>query len=227
MTIHIPSPRRPGGRGSDRGRPRDPAVDVEIIAATITVLQDVGYAGLTIAEVARRAGVSKPTVYRRWAEKAQLVVEAIATKVPPSSEVDTGSTTADLFACIAHLTTTLTRTPFGRVLPGLVAEMAADPELAHGYRQAVIEPVRDRWRAVVNRGISRGDLTPDTDVELVLDLLAGPLYLRLLITGQPVDPGYAAAAIDVVLTRFGATPMPAARSANDVASDLTLDREPF
>ena len=64
-------------------------------------------------------------------------------------------------------------TPLGRVLPGLVAEMAADAELAHSYRDLVIEPNRTRWRAAVQRGIERGELASDTDVELVLNALAG------------------------------------------------------
>jgi AcrR family transcriptional regulator len=199
------APRRPGGYGSDRGRPRDLAVDNAILGATIALLSEVGYAGVTVAEVARRAGVSKPAIYRRWAEKSQLVVEAMVTQMPTRLPPDTGSASGDLFALTQQLMTTLTKTPLGRVLPGLVAEMAADPDLAASYRELIIVPTRLLWRAAVEAGITRGELAPDTDVELVLDALAGPMYVRVLITGDAIDPGYARAGVDLVLARFGTT----------------------
>jgi len=100
----------------------------------------------------------------------------------------------------------LTLTPFGRVLPGLVAEMAADASLAASYRDLIIKPNQLQWRAAVERGIASGELSPDTDVDLVLNTLAGPLYFSLLITGDPIDPDYARAAVDLVLARYGAAP---------------------
>ena len=90
------APRRPGGHGSDRGRPRDPGVDQAILVATIQLLSEVGYTRVTVAEVARRAGVSKPAIYRRWAQKSQLVVEAMVTQMPTRVPPDTGSTAEDL-----------------------------------------------------------------------------------------------------------------------------------
>ena len=199
------APRRPGGRGSDRGRPRDPELDRAILQATVELLAEVGYLGVSVAEVARRAGVSKPTVYRRWAKKSQLVVEALVTQMRPDGEIVSGSAPDELLALTEQLIATLTLTPLGRVLPGLVAEMAADAELARSYRDLIIGPNRSRWRAAVERGIARGELASDTDVDLVLDALAGPLYFSLLITGEPIDDGYARAAVDLVLARYGTT----------------------
>jgi AcrR family transcriptional regulator len=178
-------------------------MDGAILVAAIQLLSEVGYARLTVAEVARRAGVSKPAIYRRWAQKSQLVVEAMVTQMPMRLPPDTGSTTGDLLALTEQLMTTMTKTPMGRVLPGLVAEMAADPVLAASYRALIIEPTRMLWRAAVEAGMARGDLADDTDVELVLDVLAGPLYVRLLITGDPIDPHYARAGVDMVLARYG------------------------
>jgi AcrR family transcriptional regulator len=197
------APRRPGGHGSDRGRPRDVGMDGAILVAAIQLLSEVGYAGLSVAEVARRAGVSKPAIYRRWAQKSQLIVEAMVTQMPQRVPPDTGSTAGDLLALTNQLLTTLTKTPLGLVLPGLVAEMAADPDLAASYRGLVIEPTRMLWRAAVQAGIARGDLVADTDVELVLDVLAGPLYVRVLITGDTIDPDFARAGVDLVLARYG------------------------
>ena len=198
-------PRRPGGHGGGRGRPRDPQTDHAILRATVELLAEVGYLDVSVAEVARRARVSKPTVYRRWARKSQLVVEALVTQMRPDSETPSGSAADELLALTEQLISTLTLTPLGRVLPGLVAEMAADSELAHSYRDLVIGPNRSRWRAAVERGIGRGELGSDTDVEFVLNVLAGPLYFSLLITGEPFDDNYAQAAVDMVIARYGTT----------------------
>ena len=105
-----------------------------------------------------------------------------------------------------RLSVTLTHTPLGRVLPGLVAEMATDPQLAASYRSLIIEPTRRLWREAVERGIDSGELLPDTDVEFVLDALAGPLYVRLLITGAPADPNAPRLAVQLVLARYGMAP---------------------
>ena len=146
--------------------------------------------------------MSKPAIYRRWAQKSQLVVEAMVTQMPTRVPPDTGSAASDLLALTNQLLTTLTKTPLARVLPGLVAEMAADPGLAASYRGLIIEPTRMLWRAAVEAGIARGDLSADTDVELVLDVLAGPLYVRVLITGDTIDPDFAHSGVDLVLARY-------------------------
>ena len=195
--------RRPGGHGSDRGRPRDPAVDEAILVATLGLLDQRGYAGLTVTEVARRSGVSKPAVYRRWADKAQLVVEAMVSRMPEDVLPDSGSTSGDLLAYTDLLVATFAGTTAGQVLPGLVAAMAADPALAASYHKLLVEPLRQRMRAAVVRGIARGDLVGDTDVDFVLDVLAGPVYLRLLITGDPIGPAYSRPAVELVLARYG------------------------
>lgn len=205
MTLPDPAlARRPGGHGSDRGRPRDPAVDDAIIEAALAELAERGYASLSVADVARRAGVSKPTVYRRWADKAQLIVEAIASRMPAPESLDTGDVAADLTAYADRLVTTFTRTPAGQVLPGLVAAMAADPELADRYRKLLIHPLRRHMHLAVERGIARGQLISDADVELILDAIAGPIYVRLLITGKPLAPTYSRTAVELVLARYGA-----------------------
>jgi len=206
MAVNETAAHSQSGLGQQRGRPRDPDVDAAILAATLGLLAEVGYAGFTIAEVARRARVGKPTVYRRWAQKSQLVVEAMATQMPGETGVRIGSVAEQLLDYATRLSVTLTQTPLGRVLPGLVAEMATDPQLAASYRSLIIEPTRRRWREAVERGIQTAELLPDTDVEFVLDALAGPLYVRLLITGAPANPDAPRLAVQLVLARYGMAP---------------------
>lgn len=197
------APRRPGGRGVDRGRPRDPDMDQAILGATIDLLAEVGYVRLSMADVARRAGVSKPAVYRRWSQKSQLVVEAMVTQMRPGRHNHSDSAADELLALTEQLRDLLTRTPLGRVLPGLVAEMAADPVLATSYRDLIIRPNQRQWRAAVERGINSGELSDETDVDLVVNSLAGPLYMSVLITGEPIADGYARHAVDLILARYG------------------------
>jgi len=180
-------------------------MDEVILRAVIDLLSEVGYVHLTVAEVARRAGVSKPAIYRRWSQKSQLVVEAMVTQMRPGKGNDSGSAATDLLNLTQGLIDTLTRTPLGRVLPGLAAEMAADPVLAASYRDLIIKPNQRQWRDAVERGIASGELSPETDVDFVLNTLAGPLYFCLLITGEPIKADYARTAVDMVLARYGAT----------------------
>ena len=181
-------------------------MDQTILRATVELLSEVGYVRVTVADVARRAGVSKPAIYRRWSQKSQLVVEAMVTQMRLGKDNESGSAASDLLALTEQMLSLLTLTPFGRVLPGLVAEMAADAALAASYRDLIIKPNQRQWRAAVERGIASGELSPETDVDLVLNTLAGPLYFSLLITGDPIDPGYARAAVELVLARYGAAP---------------------
>ena len=197
------APRRPGGHGNGRGRPRDPSVDDAIISATLDLLDEHGYAGLNLAEVTSRAKVSRTALYRRWAHKSQLVVEAMVSRLPGRGLPDTGSARGDLLAYTQQLAATFSHTPAGRVLPGLVAAISTDPSLAASYRELLVQPLRQQVRAALARGIARGELNEDTDVEFVLDALAGPLYVRLLITGDPPDSDYPRAAVDLILARYG------------------------
>ncbi|WP_407341889.1 TetR/AcrR family transcriptional regulator [Pengzhenrongella phosphoraccumulans] len=179
-------------------------MDQTILRATVELLSEVGYVQVTVAEVARRAGVSKPAIYRRWSQKSQLVVEAMVTQMRPGKDNDSGSASEDLLALTEQLIAALTHTPLGRVLPGLVAELAADPVLAANYRDLVIKPNQAHWRAAIERGIARGQLSGQTDVDFVLNTLVGPLYFSLLITGEPIEAGYARTAVDLVFARYGA-----------------------
>ena len=206
MTEALRAPRRPNGHGSDRGRPRDPAVDAIILEATLGLLAEVGYDGLSVAEIARRGEVTKPLIYRRWAKKSQLVVEAMMTRMPHEPTPDSGDTARDLVEFGNRLAATFSSSPAGRALPGLVAAMATDAEFASSYRALIIEPTRSLWRCAVERGIARGDLIAETDVEFVLDVLVGPLYVRLLITGDPVDLAYPRLGVELVFARYGAAP---------------------
>jgi AcrR family transcriptional regulator len=188
------------------GRPRDPEADRAILEATIQVLGEEGYEGLSIEGVAARAGVGKTTIYRRWPSKAELVVAAIQrSKAPtdPTPPAPDESTRDALVRILSGFTRTMSHTESGRMLCGLVAEMSRNPELARAVRAGLLEHRRSIVYAILDRGIERGEIRSDIDHEVVGDLLGGPVVMRILLTGGSVAPKFVREAVDTVLGGIG------------------------
>ncbi len=179
------------------GRPRDPSCDTKIIQATLALLADDGYDGVTMEAVAARAGVGKATLYRRYAGKESLVVDALATVTDTVARVARGGLRDDLVALVASTVRT-TSSPAGRLLPRLVSAAVDNPSLLERYRQQVITPRRQRFAEVLLAGIRSGELRADLDVEHTIDLLVGPVLYRSLLRPE-VPPLSATTAVDAVL----------------------------
>jgi AcrR family transcriptional regulator len=163
-----------------RGRPRREGADAQILDTTLAVLEEKGYSDLTVDEVAERTKVAKTTIYRRWASKGALVAAAVATRVTPFVPPDTGTLEGDLLA-VATRAYTILSGDLGRIFAGLIGESQLDPDL----REIMLTSTRQRrqlYEGVVKRGIERGELARDVDVELLVDLVVGALWNRLLIT---------------------------------------------
>jgi AcrR family transcriptional regulator len=197
-----------GADGAHRGpgRPRDAGRDQSILAATLEILTQQGYGALTIEGVAARAGVGRPTIYRRWPSKPALVVAALVQSTRLAQPVvDTGSLRRDLIAVQRQLVELMNSPVSRRVTAGLVADLAADPELAQTYVTDYLSPRRATVWQVLQRGVDRGELDADADFAFLYDLLVGPLFMRAVIWGQPLAPDAAEATTDVILTAFAAT----------------------
>lgn len=190
------------------GRPRDPEVDRAILDATIDLLAEDGFGGLSIEAVAARARVGKTTVYRRWPSKIPLVVEALAcVKTAASVAIPDEMSTRDaLVRVLSELVRAHGSERTGPILAGLVDAMSRDPELADAVRIGLISSRRQVVFGLLERGIARGEIRPDVDVELVADLLGGPIVSRTLLTGRPVTPRLAREIVTLVLDGAGATP---------------------
>jgi AcrR family transcriptional regulator len=185
------------------GRPRDERVDHAILAATRELMAEVGVYEFRTADLAARAGVGKGAIYRRYASKDELVTAAIASLVSEEIVVpDTGSTRNDLLVLMREAVELYRGPGAGRLMPNLVGAMAQKPELAKAVREGFLAGRRTALSEVLRRGIERGDLRPDLDVELALDVLGGPLFYRLLITGGPIDERLAEGVADLVLRGF-------------------------
>lgn len=160
------------------GRPRDAAVAERVLDAALEVLQDEGFAGLTIEAIADRAGVSKATIYRRWDSKETLLVDAVARVVEAVIIEDTGDIRHDLTAAVRGMCSFVTDTRAGEVFPWLVGEIANGSEIGTRYATAVIVPRRRMLGELLEAAIERGDLREDLDVATAVDMVMGPVIMR-------------------------------------------------
>ena len=185
------------------GRPRDARTNRAILRATLELIAERGVHGFRTQDVAARAGVGKGAIYRRHRSKDDLVMASVAALVDEEIVVpDTGSTRADL-AALMHEAVELYRGSLpGRLMPNLVRAMAERPELARAVREGFLIRRRQALTDVLRRGVKRGDLRRDIDLELVLDVLGGPLFYRLLITGGPLDEQLAEGVTELILRGF-------------------------
>jgi AcrR family transcriptional regulator len=182
-----------------RGRPRDAATHEAILEATRSLLDESGYVGLTIEGVAARAETAKSTVYRWWPTKGALVLEAALDSISIGSVPDTGDTRQDLSIAIRQLIGTFTDRLAGIVIFAVIAGLDDDPTLAAAFREVFVYPWRTTAAQALERGMARGDLPPDLDVEFTLDVIVGVAFQRTLVTAEPMTEGLDEAILDLVL----------------------------
>jgi AcrR family transcriptional regulator len=164
-----------------------------------------GVRGLRIDDVAERAGVGKATIYRRYRSKNLVIAAAVATLVSEIAIPDTGSTRADLLDLMEQAVDLYTGSLAPRLMPSLVEEAHSNPTLARTVRNEFLTGRRAALSTVIKRGIRRGDLRRDLDLELVLDVLGGAIFYRLLITGGPIDRRLAEGIVELILRGFAPT----------------------
>ena len=194
------------GASRGPGRPRDARHDQAILDATLGILLEQGYRGVSIEGVAARAGVGRPTIYRRWPSKPAVVVAALVQSDRLALPApDTGSLRNDLIAVQRHQIERMNSPDARRVTAGLIADLADDPELADTYVSQFLAPRRATVWEVLSRGVDRGELDADVDFAFVYDLLVGPLFMRAVVWGQPLAPDAAEKTADVILAAFAPT----------------------
>jgi AcrR family transcriptional regulator len=187
-----------GGAREGAGRPRVAESDDAILEACRVLLEKRGYGRLSIDEVAAAAGVAKTTVYRRWPSKPQLVAAAVTPLYQHSLEVpDTGHLRLDLLALVGR-GCLMMQGRAGRILQHLVRESSQHPELAEPLR-AELYRRRKVYHQVLTRAVARGELRPEVDQDLVAELLAGPSWMRSVVSPAPMPPELAAQIVDAVL----------------------------
>ncbi|MFU8873794.1 TetR/AcrR family transcriptional regulator [Micromonospora sp. SL4-19] len=175
--------RAPAGAAVLRGE-----ITTAIRAAVMQELAEVGYGRLSIEAVARRAGVSKTAIYRRWRSKLDLVldmVSAVAGRNLPL--LDTGSLLSDLEILLHVMARALRHRLASQIIPDLLAEAARNPQIAEKLQQALDDYQQAVGRILIGRAVERGELPPDTDPRVAVDLIVGPVYWRLAIARAPLS----------------------------------------
>jgi AcrR family transcriptional regulator len=204
MNQDAPSRNRGATRSRPVGRPRSDRANRAILDAARDLLVSEGYAGLRLEHVAVRAGVSKATLYRRWASKQELCLAVLDELARPHIVIArSGDTRRELLAATTNAMRAVTETDFGPVIEALLSEIAMDPLLGDPFRATVVQGRRDEVRRAIRRGIDRGDLRPDADVELATELLVGPVYFRLMFGGE-LTTAFAERVVDAVLQGYTA-----------------------
>lgn len=176
-------------------------------------LAAVGYGRLSIEAVARRAGVSKTAIYRRWSSKLELVLEVVSAAAGKSLPLpDTGDLRGDLEMLFLIMTRALRHPLAAQIIPDLLAEAARNPQIAQTLESALRANQRDIGGQLIGRAIDRGELAPDTDLDIAVDLIVGPLYWRLAISRTPLPLADLPRMATAVAAALGVACHPAVRS---------------
>ncbi len=185
--------------GRAPGRPRCAITHQAILDCANDLLAEVGFANMSIEGIAARAGVGKATIYRRWSNKASVVMDAfLAATAKEIAFPNTVSAREDIRRQMRAVVRVLNG-PRGRTIATLIGVVQSDSELAEAFRTRFVAVRRGEGKAVLQRGIANGEFKPDMDLESVLDCLYGPLYFRLLIGHEKPSARYSDQLVDLVL----------------------------
>ncbi|MFN8546153.1 MAG: TetR/AcrR family transcriptional regulator [Candidatus Binatia bacterium] len=179
------APRRTAGAQRNRvGRPRDPRLDAAVLAATRALLAEAGYHRLSIEAIARRAGVHRPVIYRRWRSKAALVHEAVYPAGDAALRiVDTGDWAGDLRALVRNTVRLFSRPEVLSAIPGLMAEMREAPELQRALVPRLEAGAREDFARLVAGAVARGVARRSVSTDTLFDALAGTILFRIATAG--------------------------------------------
>jgi len=186
-----------GQRG--RGRPRDEVARARILESALELLEEVGFPATTTDAIAERAGASKATIYRWWPNKAAVLIEALREEVAQELPFpETGNLEDDVHAQLQKFIQLLTSRR-GRIFKAFIAAAQSDPDFAEAFRSVWIRPRREEAKRVLERHKQEGTLATETDLEIVMDLLYGPIYFRLMAGHAPLTPEFATATANTAL----------------------------
>ena len=188
-----------------QGRPRDPRIDQSIRDSARQLLLDEGYAAVTMERVAKQAGVSKTTIYRRWPSKADLVFELVfSTKRQPGDVVvSTSNPIQDLTTTVQVLAREFSTPEALAALSGLLADYAGDPELQRRSDRRLVDPDYELVANLLEGARAKGVLESDVDATLAIDMLFGAIFLRAVILGRPIGDEVVSQMVGLLIRGFG------------------------
>ncbi len=182
--------RRPGGRSA--------RIRAAVLEATMNVLQERGYEATSIAEIAKLAGVHETSVYRRWGTRETLMVEAVLARTEEVVQIpDTGELRSDLILFLQRLRVFFL-SPLGAAITQLLASTRNDPQMTTA-RQAYWKKRFLLVKGIFERAMQRGEIAMSLDPQFLIEVFAGPFYVRLFLTGDPLHPELPEQIVDLVL----------------------------
>ncbi|MGA9977958.1 MAG: TetR/AcrR family transcriptional regulator [Candidatus Sulfotelmatobacter sp.] len=188
-----------GSRRRSPGRPRSEHARLAILRSTLKLLAENGFSDLTIEAVAAHAGVGKATVYRWWPNKAVLIADAFASSTTRKLHFpDTGFVLTDMSQQMRQLVK-IFRSPRGRIVSAILGGGQSDRDLITAFRERFLWPRRQEAYATLRRGMLRGELRKNQDLDLLLDSLYGPIYMRFLIQHDSLTPDFVDSLCELVL----------------------------
>ncbi|MDA8399349.1 MAG: TetR/AcrR family transcriptional regulator [Actinomycetota bacterium] len=186
-----------------RGRPRSPGTHKAILDAAVELVGERGVLGVTMDAIAARAGVGKASVYRRWASKIPLVIEAVQDAAEQQVPVpDSGNLRDDLEAMFRGFVAAV-QMPLGRAIARLMLDSRVDEDLARAVKQGLMQQRHGSVRQLIERAVDRGEVRPDIDVDLVLDMGIAVVLHRLVVLGEGLDDTLARDLADLVMNGIG------------------------
>ena len=181
------------------GRPRSEKARKAVLESTLELLKRYGFHDLSIEAVAASAGVGKATVYRWWSNKAELVIAAFISVVeeqlrfPPSGSFEKAIHEQMRSWVLVY------RSPLGQVIATIIGAGQSEPEMIEAFRTHWVEPRRVEARVLLSKAVEEKQIRSDIDPDTVIDLFYGPLYLRLLVTHDPLTTAFVDVVFDTVI----------------------------
>lgn len=180
------------------GRPRSNEAQQAILQAALDLVSSKGFRAITVDQIAAKAGVGKTTLYRRWPNKAALVMDALLQLIGPQTDFPPSTRALNSLRKQLDLQAKFFRSKYGLLIRSLLAEAQSDEELARAFRERWIEPRRQGVIRTLKAAIKEGALRKNIDLETTTDMLYGPIYYRLLLGTGAID----AAFIDLLYMQF-------------------------
>jgi len=180
------------------GRPRSEKARRAVIRSTLALLERAGFNELTIESVAARAGVGKATVYRWWPNKAELVIDSFVSAVGKELRFPSAGPVLESIHEQMKRWAPIFRSPLGQIVVTVIGAGQSEPEILEAFRAHWVEPRRIEARRLLRQAMKKGEIRGDLNPDTILDLLYGPLYLRLLLKHAPLDENFVNTVFEVV-----------------------------
>jgi len=189
----------------DRGRPRNADIDAAVMKSALKLLRKIGFRRLTLDAVAESAGVGKMAIYRRWPNKAAVVMDAFLTLIGPESRFPSAASAIISLKLQMRLQAKLFAGDYGKLIKALLGESQFDDELAEAFRNRWLMPRREMTLDVLKAAVHEGDLRADLDLDTVIDMLYGPFYYRLQLGIGTLDSSFSDQVWNAAITGFRAS----------------------